>query len=54
VVMMLRSSYVAFWLCWFVVLRDGFHGGADIGSFVVVPVVVLGGDARGDCVGFWW
>jgi len=35
------------WLCWFVVL----HGGADFGSFVVgfvvVIVVVFGGDARG-------
>jgi len=49
--MVLRSSYVAFWLCWFVVLRGGFHGGVDIGCFVVVLVVVFGGDARG---GWCW
>jgi hypothetical protein len=37
---------IDFWLCWFVVLRGGFHNGVDIGSFVVV-LVVAG-------VGFWW
>jgi hypothetical protein len=37
--------------CFLVVLVCGaFHGGADIGSFVVVPVVVFGSDA---CGGFW-
>lgn len=46
-VMMLRSSYVVFLLCWIVVFRGGFHGGADTWSFVVVLVVVFGGDARG-------
>jgi len=40
-----------FWLCSFVVLRGGFHGGADTGSFVVVLVVVFGGDVRG---GWCW
>jgi len=39
------------WLCWFVVLHGGFHGGADFESFVVgfvvVLVVVFGADARG-------
>jgi len=43
-----------------VVFRGGFHGGADTGSFVVVPVVVMlvagvgfGGDARGGWCWFW-
>jgi len=39
------------WLCWFVVLHGGFHGGDDFGSFVagfvVVLVVVFGGAAIG-------
>jgi len=47
------------WLCWFVVLHGGFHGGVDTGSFMVVLFVVFGGsviagfcgDARG---GWWW
>jgi hypothetical protein len=39
------------WLCWFVVLHGGFHGGADFGSFKTTLVVVFGGSARG---GFWW
>jgi hypothetical protein len=30
-----------FWLCWFVVLCGGFHGGVDIGSFVLVLVFVV-------------
>jgi len=34
-------------LCWFVVVHGGFHGGVDTGFFVVVLVVVFGGDARG-------
>ncbi|AES95750.1 hypothetical protein MtrunA17_Chr5g0410611 [Medicago truncatula] len=32
-----------FFLCWFVVVRGGFHGGVDIGFFVVV----FDGDACG-------
>ncbi|AES91376.2 strictosidine synthase [Medicago truncatula] len=36
---------------WFVTLPGGFHGGVNIGSFVVVFVVVFGGDARG---GWCW
>jgi len=31
-----------------VVLRGGFHGSVDTEYFVVVPMVVFGGDARGD------
>jgi len=34
-----------------VVLCGGFHGGADVESFVVVLVVVFCGDARG---GWCW
>jgi len=33
------------------VLRGGFHGGVDTRSFVVVLVVVFGGDA---CAGWCW
>jgi len=36
------------WLCWFVVLHGGFHGGAGFGSFVAGLVVVFsGGVVRG-------
>jgi len=35
------------WLCWFVMLHGGFHGGVDFESFVSGLVVVFGGGACG-------
>jgi len=42
------------WLCWFVVLHGGFHGGADTRSFMMCSWWILCYFYGDSCDGWWW